>query len=360
MSSARRTLRTQRSVLTLVGGFFLIATIGVLFASAAGLGFARTEKGLYSIPVYMASAPQPMRTDSLTILDLCGTPLSRSVAHRLLERCQEDTEFDFVTLQFANDPQSETRLGSQLLVLEEVLSEDAGIFLGRSRAIYNVFLGHALEAGWWRSDMSQSIRFRLHPRASVRALGSVTYRREQLAECIVEAIELEELLEQMRASETVASLSSPEEAAPPDLSGARPVLDVLGMGDAPVLRGRRLMRSAEALWRLETDDARERIEQATRLLGDQGWSLGGKIRGKEGHVVRVIARRESRVADFMLEANRPPGASDVLWLHYREEPGHEQLRQALAEASEQGPAAREHFLANLSEYQEKAMGLVRR
>ena len=136
------------------------------------------------------------------------------------------------------------------------------------------------------------------------------------------------------------------------------MLDVLGMKDAPVLRGRRLLRTAEALWRLETDDARDRIEKATRPLGDRGWSLGGEIWGKKGHLVRFIARRENRVAEVMLEANRPTGAGDVLWLHYREEPGPEQLAQAFAEASESGPGAREHFLANLSKHQKEAMGLV--
>ena len=325
---------------------------------------------------------QPLRLDSISIVDVSGTRLSGLVCQNLAELCFEEAEFDYVSVSVAGEEPASQRIGSQVLFVEEIL-HDAPIVssAGETHVAYAMFLGHAVRGGWGGEGPSLQKTEVVHRvEMDYRFYGTWSYRVSRLAEALADSLELPELFDKMREREDVvpkAEMMEPVESV--DLSGAEEVLEIADIEDEPLLCGSRLLRRAEAFWRYEGADVSTELDRIRSGLLDIGWEELDKSRSHDGSLLKFRMRRDTRIVEFGFEVNRVDmlvnrswsqvsqgprvehvegeALDPVYWLHYFDEPMGEELRAALDAAGAPGSDRREAFIANLASYQREELGL---
>jgi len=351
------------------------------------LGFARNESSHNRTSNSNGDPALPLRMRSFTIVDQSATALTRRIAHRLAEDLMADEDVLAVDVRIVGESLDLTRLGDQILVLEELESERAPLSVSR-RAHVVAWLGHIPEFGWADDpELRQSIFFSWSIEANEQSIGLPGYGLRSMANAIASSIDLPGALTDMRG-EGDSTAPFPPEAAPEyplriestvDLGDAISVARAMGVEGPPLLSGRRGVRKGEAHWRCEGPDAVDRLDAALEALCANGWTRDDAIgsRGSGGRTHMAVIRRGDQVVRFTYEENRTgrlqqeswtstnggpqvhhvegPALDPVVWIHYRNEPSASELRALLAEAEREG--VRDAWVANLSRVDRETLGL---
>lgn len=322
---------------------------------------------------------RPFSRSSVSIVDISGTEVSRRLAHALTDDLRRLPYIDWVDVRIAGETLEVQRIGDLILVIEEFKAERSWLTTWSTH--HRVHMGSVPEYGTGEPLTEAGPRSIFwEVKSEQRFFGSPMRSAEAIANMIANSMDLPKALDEA-AKKHVPALAVPPMLLPAAFEGPgeTAVATATGLNTPPVLRGVRAGVRGEVLWRYEGNDAVLRLHQAIDELEGQGWTRHPHTsRSPEGEFHRGAATRGTEVVEWIYETARKsilqdvwwsgtrlpdgswstpvhhasgPGLPPVLWVHYRNEMGPEQLRSAWSAAQAEGTHTAEAFVSNLSRSQ---------